>query len=363
MTDRPPGAELATEPPRAHGAALGRATFKLVPADFCVEERLGFAADGGAGHLLLKVEKVGLDTHALVPHIARLAGCAPRDVGFAGLKDRHARTRQWLTVPARGRPAAAWAGEGEARADGSGYRVLAAQPHSRKLKRGALKGNRFEIVLRDVDAEPAAVEARLATLAARGVPNYFGPQRFGREQSNLVRVAEFAAGGEPPRDHRLRGFVYSAARSLLFNAVLAERVNRGSWDSLLDGEFVNLDGSRSYFVAEAIDGVLLARLGDGDVHPTGPLAGAGDGPSGTAGEIEARVLDAYAALRSRLIASGLDAGRRALRVVPRDLLASWQGRDLTLAFSLVAGAYATTVLAELVTLGDEPPGETESDDA
>ena len=363
MMARPDGVELATAPPRAHGAALGQATFKLVPGDFCVEERLGFAADGGAGHVLLLVEKVGLDTHALVPLVARLAGCAPRDVGFGGRKDRHARTRQWLTVPARGRPAAAWPGEGDERADGSGFRVLAAEPHSRKLKRGALKGNRFEIVLREVGAEPGAFDARLAVIAARGVPNYFGPQRFGREQSNLVRVAEFAAGGEPPRDHRLRGFVYSAARSLLFNAVLAERVRRSAWDTLLDGEFVNLNGSRSYFVAGAIDEVLLARLRDGDVHPTGPLVGTGEGPAAAAGELEAAVLGAYPALGTRLREAGLEAARRALRVLPRDLAATWHGRDVALGFSLVAGAYATTVLAELVTLGEAPPGETEADDA
>jgi tRNA pseudouridine13 synthase len=363
LSVRADGADLAVAPPRAHGGPLGRATFKLVPADFCVEERLGFAADGGAGHVLIKVEKVGLDTHAVVPALARLAGCPPRDVGYAGLKDRQARTRQWFTVPARGRSAAAWAGEGEARTDGAGWRVLEAAPHSRKLRRGALKGNRFEILLRDVDADPAAIGVRLATIAVRGVPNYFGPQRFGRDQSNLVRVAAFAAGAEPPRDHRARGFLYSAARSLVFNAVLAERVAGGSWESLLGGEWVNLDGSRSYFVAGTVDEVLVARLRAGDVHPTGPLAGSGDAPGGAAGELESAVLGRYEALVGRLQDAGLEAGRRALRVVPRDLEARFDDGALALGFSLVAGAYATTVLAELFTLDAMPPGESEADEA
>ena len=145
--------------------------------------------------------------------------------------------------------------------------------------------------------------------------------------------------------------------------MLAERVRRSAWDTLLDGEFVNLNGSRSYFVAGAIDEVLLARLRDGDVHPTGPLVGTGEGPAGAAGELEAAVLGAYPALGTRLREAGLEAARRALRVLPRDLAATWHGRDVALGFSLVAGAYATTVLAELVTLGEAPPGETEADDA
>lgn len=354
--------ELALDPPRAHGGALGQATFKREPADFCVEERLGFAADGGQGQELLLVEKIGLDTHTVARALARHAGCAPRDVGFAGLKDRQARTRQWFTVPVRPRGITDWRLAGGEAAGGAGFRVLEAAPHARKLKRGALKGNRFEITLREVQVEPASLAERLALLGVRGAPNYVGPQRFGREASNLDRVAEYAATGHAPRDPVLRGFVYSAARSLLFNAVLARRVRLNCWDALLAGEFVNLDGSRSYFAAAEIDATLTERLRRADVHPTGPLWGEGAAPTLDAGALEAAALAPYADLTARLSASGLKSARRATRVVPRDIESHWQGDQLTMAFSLGAGAFATTVLAELVTLSAGLPGEPEVED-
>jgi len=235
-------------------------------------------------------------------------------------------------------------------ADGSGYAVLEAEPHARKLKRGALKGNRFRIVLTGVTAPAERIAERLALIGARGVPNYFGPQRFGNQLSNLARV-EAWLGGEPlPRDREARGFVLSAARSLAFNAVLAARVAAGTWDRVLPGEFVNLDRSRSYFVATEIDATLEARVRDADVHPTGPLCGVGDAPGGQAGAVEGAALAGYAQLSAALAGAGMEAARRALRVVPRDCTFALDREELLVEFSLAAGAYATTVLAELVNL-------------
>ena len=348
----PRGAPLVLSPPRAFGGALCAAQFKRSPEDFRVDELLGFSADGGEGHVLMLVEKRGLDTLTVLRRLARGAGLAPRDLGFAGLKDRWAVTRQWYTAPSRPRPAVDWRGLTETLADGSGYAVLEAAPHARKLKRGALKGNRFRIVLGGVTATPEDVAERLALIGARGVPNYFGAQRFGNQLSNLARVADWLDGEPLPRDREARGFVLSAARSLAFNAVLAARVGAGTWDRVLPGEFVNLDRSRSYFVATDIDATLEARVRDADVHPTGPLCGAGDAPGAEAGAVETAALAPYADLVAALEAAGLEAGRRALRVVPRDCVATLSGDELTVEFSLSAGAYATTVLAELVDLGE-----------
>ncbi len=337
-----PARAVLLAPPRAHGEPLGRAALKVQPEDFQVEERLGFEADGGAGHVLLKVRKRNLDTLAVTRLLAEFGGVAARDVGFAGLKDRHAVTAQWFTVPAR-RPATDWPG-----LEGEGFVVEAAFPHSRKLKRGALRGNTFRITLREAELPAAALAARLHRLSAEGVPNYFGAQRFGRDGSNLAAIDRWCESGDLPWGREGRAFVFSAARALLFNAVLARRVGEGTWNRLLPGELVNLAGRRSWFAADGIDAELEARLARHDVHPTGPLAGAGEAPAGEAGRLEAEVLAPFAPLVARLAAAGLESGRRALRLVPEGLRFTLAGSELGVEFGLPAGGYATVVLREFV---------------
>ncbi|MBS0375142.1 MAG: tRNA pseudouridine(13) synthase TruD [Proteobacteria bacterium] len=339
----------ALEPPRAHGGPAGRARLKAAAEDFRVEERLGFVADGGGAHRLLRVEKRGRDTLAVVRELARLAGCAPRDVGFAGLKDRHAIATQYFTVPAPR------AGETLAGQAGDGFAVLSAEPHSRKLRRGALAGNAFEILLREVEVDAPRLGERLAAVAARGVPNYFGTQRFGRDGSNLEAIERWQAGGPLPRGREPRAFVLSAARSLLFNTVLAARVRAGSWDRLLAGELVNLAGRQSWFAAGEIDATLEERLARHDIHPTGPLAGRGPAPSAAAGAAEAAALAAEASLGEALAAAGLEAARRPLRVLAEGFRADLEPGTLRLAFRLPPGAYATAVVRELVDTPDLAP--------
>jgi tRNA pseudouridine13 synthase len=352
----PPGwLSTALAPPRAYGLVPGRGRLRARPEDFRVDEELGFEPDGGAAHVLLQVEKTGRDTLGVARDLARAAGVSPRDVGFAGLKDRHAVTTQWFTVPQR-RVAAEWRA-----AAGDGWRVQDAAPHSRKLRRGALRGNRFRLVAREVTAAPVELEARWSELVRRGVPNYFGPQRFGRDAGNLERVAAWVAGGATGPGREQRAFVYSAARSLLFNAVLATRVADGSWDTLLPGELVNLDGRRSWFRAEAIDATLVARCASGDVHPTAPLPGRGERPDGAAGECEALALAAYADVGAALDAAGLEAARRSCRVRLQAPRLAIEPGAVTLEFALPAGAFATVVVRELLETGQDTMEE--SDDA
>jgi tRNA pseudouridine13 synthase len=345
-----PLAELALAPPRAHGSALCTALLKASPRDFLVEELLPFVPDGGPGHRLLLVEKEGFDTLAVARRLAHLADISPRDVGFAGLKDRRACARQWFSLPAaQARGAESWREDDAGRGS---WHVCEAHAHGRKLKRGALSGNRFRIRLRELAPLPTATDlaARLAQVRSRGVPNYFGPQRFGRELANLARVRAFAAEGALPGGREPRAFVYSAARSLLFNAVLAERVRQGSWEQLLPGERVNLDGSRSHFGLAKADDALLARLAALDVHPTGPLPGRGPGPLAECLALESTVLARFAPLPAALEAAGLAAARRPLRLVARELEARFARDEAELSFVLPAGAYATTLLGEFCTL-------------
>jgi tRNA pseudouridine13 synthase len=246
-------------------------------------------------------------------------------------------------VPAGRQPADWFACAGE------GFRVLAVHPHARKLRRGALAGNRFRIVVREFAGDAAALGLRLATLAAQGAPNYFGPQRFGRQGANLEDVAAWSAGEPLPRERERRAFVISAARALLFNQALAARVAAGDWDRLLPGEVVNLAGSASVFVANDVDAALAARCRALDLHPTGPLPGRGGmRPSGRAAEAESSALAAFGPLVEALAAAGVEAARRPLRVPPAGLDWRLDGTVLELSFSLPRGAYATALLRELI---------------
>src|SRR5487761_763611 len=258
--------EAALDPPRAHGAPLTSGRLRTEPEDFLVEELLGFEAAGSGQHVLLKVSKRNANTQCIARELARACGCRPGDVGYAGLKDRRAVAVQWFTVPQSRLAPQDWVGKGSGE-----YQVLEAHRHSRKLPRGALAGNRFVIRARGAAVDEAALTSRLAAIERRGVPNYFGPQRFGRDGGNLQRMGEDLRALRPAA----RGFILSAARSLVFNAVLAMRVVDGSWERLEPGDLANLDGRASHFRVEAADEALTERCGRLDIHPTGPLWGGG----------------------------------------------------------------------------------------
>lgn len=336
--------------PCAHGGPIGSGSIRVAAEDFVVREWLGFEADGEGDHWLLTVRKRHANTHWVAKQLGKLADVHPRDIGYAGLKDRNALTEQAFTIPVRS-AVAAWPG-----VSGEGFEVIAAQRHRRKLKRGALKGNDFEIVIRDFEGDAARLEAALQAIAARGVPNYFGPQRFGRDLSNLQRAHALFAGSRI-EDRFERGFALSAARAHVFNAVLARRVIDGTWDRLGDGDVVNLDGSNSIFVPEALDATLLERCTRLDIHPTGPLWGRGELLSGAAVRaLEQDIAGQQGALCGGLALAGLEQERRALRLAVRSLSHTVQDNHLTLRFRLGRGAFATSVLHEL--LADAFDGET-----
>ena len=229
------------------------------------------------------------------------------------------------------------------------FNVLETAWHNRKLPRGALAGNRFVLTLRDVQGARAQIEARLAQIAARGLPNWFGGQRFGRDGGNVASALAMFEGRRVRRDQR--SILLSAARSELFNRVLAARVANANWDAGQDGEVWVLAGSRSVFGPEPWDEVLAQRLAAFDIHPSAPLWGAGELRSqGRCAALEKSALaDAESmALRAGLEQAELKQERRATRLVPEGLRWEWNGDDiLVLAFSLPPGSYATALLHEL----------------
>lgn len=342
--------------PRAHGAPVLQARIRTTPEDFLVEEDLGFAASGAGEHLFLQIEKRGANTAWVAQQLARWAGVAPFAVSYAGLKDRHAVTRQAFTVhlPKRQAPPLE-------SLQVEGVSVLSADWHARKLPKGALRGNRFVLVLREVTGDTAAIDQRLQQIAALGVPNAFGEQRFGRGGGNLDAARAMFAGKRVQRD--TRSILLSAARSAIFNAVLAERIADGSWAIGLDGEVWMLDGSHSVFGPEPASDALAARATALDIHPTGPLWGEGDPRStGAAAALEQAVAARYADLVAGLADARMRHERRSLRLPVRELAWQHAGSTLELRFRLPAGAYATTVLHALGDVTDAATVRGQADD-
>ncbi|MBE1160977.1 tRNA pseudouridine(13) synthase TruD [Dyella acidiphila] len=332
-----------TELPRAYGLPPLTAELRRTPEDFRVDEILGYDADGEGEHALLWVEKRGANTDWVARELARFASVPPLNVGYAGLKDRHAVTRQAFTVQLAGKPDPDWSAFPH-----EDVKVLASTRHKRKLKRGALRGNRFVLVLRDAHGDREQAEAVLQAIATRGVPNYFGEQRFGREGGNVAQARAMFGGRRVDREKR--SILLSAARSHIFNSVLAARVERDAWDQPLDGEIWSLAGSRSWFGPEPFDATLAARLAQGDIHPSGPLWGQGEPPAGAeAGELERAVAATHGDLAEGLAAARMEQERRPLRLLPNALRWRWlDDESLELSFELPAGAYATVVARELI---------------
>jgi len=330
--------------PCTFGDAVLTAQIRTVPEDFFVGEIPAFAPTGEGEHLLLTVEKRGLNTAFIAKELARWAKIPEMGVGYAGLKDRHAVTRQWFSVHLPKKVAPDFAA-----LQVEGLKVVESTWHNRKLPRGALAGNRFVLALRNVEGERGAIDARLAQIGARGLPNWFGEQRFGRDGGNIGKALAMFDGRRVKREER--SMLLSSARSELFNRVLAARVANGTWDKPLDGEVWMLDGSRSVFGPEPWGDALARRLAEFDIHPSGPLWGTGELRSaGECAQVELAAIadDVSLRLRTGLEAAELKQERRALRLKVAGLEWEWpDAATLQLSFALPPGSYATALLHEL----------------
>ena len=283
----------------ANGEPSVLATFKQTPGDFIVDEIRADELSGEGEHLYLHLRKTSQNTAWLAEQLALWAGVAVNDVGYAGRKDRHAITSQWFSIYLPG-------------VDGPtrqlvipGVELLDQRRHRAKLKRGQLEGNHFTITLRDI-SDLAALQPRLERIAAEGVPNYFGDQRFGRDFNNVPHAWELAQR----RKLKARGndIYLSAARSYIYNTVLSHQVVEGTWRD-----------------------------------ETAPLWG-----RGRPLEEERTILQPWMPLCDALEFTGLKQERRASMLNTRGFCWTIDGQNLIIEFSLSAGAYATSVLRELI---------------
>ncbi|MEA3275214.1 MAG: tRNA pseudouridine(13) synthase TruD [Pseudomonadota bacterium] len=341
----PPRWRSFADLPRAHGGAAIRGRLRERPEDFLVDEVLGFEPDGEGEHALLHVRKTGVNTEWVARQLASHAGLPAAAVGYGGLKDRHAVATQWFSLHTGQQGGADWRA---LRVEG--VEILAVDRHRKKLRRGALRGNRFRLRIRGLSGERDGLAERIERVRRLGVPHYFGAQRFGNGEGNLHGAHALFTGQAKRVGRHLRGLWLSAARSQIFNEVLALRVERGDWNRPLSGDRIQLAGSRSHFLAETIDEALRERTRTFDVHPSGPLWGSGELLTrGDAALLEQRVADSFAPWGEGLVSAGLRQERRPLRLEVADIEAGVSADDvLEIGFYLTAGAYATAVVRELV---------------
>jgi|TARA_B100000315_G_scaffold241228_1_gene261913 tRNA pseudouridine13 synthase len=330
------------------------AALKQHCTDFRVDEELGFAPSGSGEHLLLRIRKTDMSTTEVARRLAAIAHTRLGNIGYCGMKDKRAVCSQWFSIPL------AIADEKLlSKLEDPAVEILEIQRNNRKLKTGSHKANHFEILLRHCRGPQSRFDDGLELLRTVGVPNYFGPQRFGRDQSNLSQARHLfesncRSGAKGPGRHR-RGMLFSAVRAYLFNQVLSQRLEQGNWNHYVDGDVVNLDGTNRYFLVDvgSWDESLQQRLLDFDIHLSGPLPGAMDAKDkylsrGKTADIEEAVLLQCPALLDGLVRFGLKAARRPLRFRPGQLRGSWlEPASLQLKFTLPRGAYATSLLREL----------------
>ncbi len=328
--------------PTLLGAHLAQGVVRSQPEDFLVTEIPAYLPSGSGEHLFVYVEKRDLTTDNVVRALAEQLGISPREVGTAGLKDRRAVTRQWFSVPKS-------AAEHMADFELDGARVLESGLHGNKLKTGHLKGNRFRILVRGVDADAwLEIESRRERLAACGVPNYYGPQRFGRDGRNEQIGMELLSGKRRQRRGRDLRLLLSAAQSALFNDVLALRIERELFGRALPGDVMLKADTGGIFICD--DPQLdQQRMNAFEIHPSGPMFGPRmRTPQGEALAMESLVLESRGLSPDdfQRYAKLTRGTRRPLRIVPEDLAAVQLPAGVELSFSLPAGAYATSVLAE-----------------
>lgn len=311
--------------PQAYPKTNASAQLKQENADFKVTEIPQASPTGEGEHIWLYIEKNNANTSWTAMRLAELAKVKEMDVGYAGMKDRHAITRQWFSIylPRVEAPDFSQLNDDE-------FTLLEQTRHTKKLRRGDLLGNRFEIRLKDVQGNQAVIEQNLQQVKELGAPNYFGEQRFGHDGNNIESGRAMLAGEIRVRQRNKKSIYLSAIRSLLFNEVLAARIEQGLWGQTIAGDVLS-----------------------DDQQATGPMWGRGRSiATEQALVIEQQIIDKYAALADGLEHAGLKQERRALVSKPQDLNWQWQQdgdkTNLLLNFSLAAGHYATSILKELL---------------
>jgi tRNA pseudouridine13 synthase len=334
---------------------------KSVPEDFEVEEIPAYDPSGSGNFLYLWLEKCGMGAEYFTRQVAHRLGIPVGEVGTAGLKDRHAVTRQWVSVPANAEPQLP-------KLEGDGIRVLNVSRHSNKLRPGHLRGNRFRITIRDITAD-VDIQPILERIRALGLPNFYGGQRFGKDGETLhlglallhKQTPPLSADGRRPhhRNPFLRKFALSAVQSALFNHYLAARMRAGLLHRVQHGDVMAKWPFGGMFVAEEV-AAEQARFDSRETVSAGPIFGRKTFPAKyEAAASESALLEEAGLSRESFAQFGklLAGTRRHNLIYIDDLAADLQLTNLQLTFTLPAGSYATVLLQHVMkttVASDEP---------
>jgi len=333
---------IALQTPYAYGGPLAKGILRQYAEDYIVDELPLVEPDGSGEHVWLKIRKRHNNTDFVAKQLQKLAGVKSMAVSYAGMKDRHALTTQWFSVHLPTKDEPDWQSIASDEIE-----ILEVKRHAKKCRRGTLSGNHFTIQVRDVEVDNQILMHRVEAIKTGGVPNFFSRQRFGRGGNNLNNAIAMFEGKKKIKRHQ-RAIYLSAARSLLFNYILSERVTGGNWSSLQVGDICLRTGRRGFFPVDELDEELTQRLHAGEIHPTAPLWGQGKLPVSN----EIKILEEQLPVEfphwcEGLEKAGLKMERRALRLVPQDFKVEQNDAGVKLSFSLPPGCYATSVIREL----------------
>ena len=316
-------------------------------ADFIVREELGYPLAGEGEFVAVKVRKTNANTFFVGEQLAKFVGISAKNMSYAGLKDRHAVTEQWFCLHLAGKETPDFS-----TFECEGVEILEVTRHNRKIRTGALEGNYFELLLRDV-VETDELKQRLNQLQAVGFPNYFTEQRFGRDGHNLTQAQRWASGEISVKDRKKRSFYLSAARSEVFNLVVSQRIADQQMQTVLLGDYLQFAGSNSFFEVKAEDlAQSQQRLDENDVLLTAPLIGE-NSLEQNGNEREKAIVAQHENLIGLMKKERMNAARRAMLCKPQDLRWQFEPEGLRLKFFLNSGSYATGLVRELIILNEE----------
>ena len=339
--------------PRAFPNPTNKALYRQLPEHFQVNETLSFKPSGEGDHLYLYIEKRNTNTDWLAREMAQKAGIRSVEVGYAGRKDRFAVTRQWFSLHL---PASK--SIDPMTFQSRDYQVIEHTRHTHKLRKGEIAFNQFKLQLIEFEGDFSSFEKRLGLISEKGFPNYFGPQRFGHQSGNIDKARDMLSGKVRVHDRNKRSIYLSAARSYLFNLVLAKRIENNCWlepiqgDLLWDEESQRL--SESDLVTEFSEDILLQKVNSGQLTITGPMPG--DGKNSVTDDtlvLESLVLAGEQSLYAGIANSRIQWQRRALRVIPTDVSSKENELGVEITFSLRTGTFATSLLKELLVLKED----------
>ncbi|MCP3933419.1 MAG: tRNA pseudouridine(13) synthase TruD [Bacteroidetes bacterium] len=335
--------------PYGHPCLTG--SIKQKPEDFVVVENLGFEPSGSGEHLFLFIEKKGITTHQLIEYLAQKLGVHTRHLGYSGLKDKHAVTSQWISVQLPGCMQIPEISTTDS------IRVIKSDWNSKKLRTGIHKSNSFNITIRNVTGDDTHIESTITQIKSHGFANYFGEQRFGRQQDNVQQAIRSLSNNQKRKrlSRNKKSLYLSALRSDLFNQILSERIGQGIWQRPVDGDVYMLAGTQSVFY-EPLDEALMKRYLQHDINSSISLYGTGDSKlKDQALLLEEQIIQQNTDIGEILVTLNINRSLRSNRSYVNALVMDYDKKEKSINLQVVLnkGCYLTSLLNHFILVSND----------